>query len=1186
MKSIKGIALGIVMILTQQLIAQPSTPVLERVRNAQSKGKPYLTNQLFTRLGNPDPGMQKVLSRGSVLGIDASIIHELKSGRPSYVALQLPYEDGQVLTVDLVQNEVLDGEFKVTTSAQVSETFEKQNALHYQGIVRGSARSVAAISIVDNEVMGVIDVDGLGNLVLGKLENDAHNRHILYRTEDLNHDMQVGCDADEVSLPVIEQASEQISLMSTGDPSKCVKIYFECEYDMFVSRSSSVQSTVDFMTGIYNVVKTLYDNESVNTAISEIFVWTTPDSYPTTSTADALYAFRSLRGTSFNGNLAHLVSRGAPSSGGVAFLDAACSKGNAYAYSYITSSYSTFPTYSWTVNVIAHEMGHNLGSSHTHGCVWDVNGDGTANEMIDGCGPNRGYTEGSCTTAPLPTNGGTVMSYCHLVSGVGINWNNGFGQLPGDRIRNRVYNGTCFSSCFTCATTVSISKTDVTCAGGNNGSATATGSGSTGTYTYSWSNGAKTATVTGLTAGTYSVTVRGENGAGCPVTVYVTISQPVGITPSAAITHASVPGASNGSIDLSVSGGSTPYSYQWNNGSTAQDIVDIPGGQYSVTIHDQKGCNTSANYTVNSNGCGSQLSVFPVNESFESGPGIFSQSTSDNYDWTRQTGTTPNNRTGPSGAYAGSWYMFAQGKNNTGDAALVTPCLDLTQLNSPSIKFAYSMNGNTIGTLRVEVSTNNGSSWTSLWSRSGNQGTNWYTATVSLDNYKTAYTRVRFVATAGGSTGDIAIDGVEITGTGTVDPCTAPTLSFTKQNVSCNGGNNGSATVSTSGGTSPFTILWSNGATSSTISNLSAGSYSVTVTATGGCSTTGQVSITQPSAITIQAQTQSASGESIADGSINISVSGGTSPFTYQWSNGATTEDLTGVPAGIYTVNVTDAASCATQASFEVTEPVSEKCADVITLPYQESFESGLGAWQQSTEDVFNWRRNSGGTPTSNSGPASAFDGSFYMYTLSADASGGSKAILESTCIDLSTASQPNISFAWHMEGKNMGNLSLFVSNNGGLTWTSLWGRSGHAGSSWFTQNVSLSNYAGQMIRLRFVSTLGNGPRTDMAIDNIRIQSTAGMLITERENPTFELKRIYPNPTRGQIQVEIFSPTATMARMSLVDVMGRSSDLGAVSLNQGENNIRVNVPAHEQGIYMLRIQQNGQSYTKPVMVIK
>jgi hypothetical protein len=139
----------------------------------------------------------------------------------------------------------------------------------------------------------------------------------------------------------------------------------------------------------------------------------------------------------FNGDIAQLLSYKA--SGGIAYVNTLCNGNPDYRMSFasIGSSFNTVPTYSWTVMVCTHEFGHLLGSNHTHACAWNGN-----NTAIDGC-----YTtEGSCSQPPIPSNGGTIMSYCHLTS-AGINFTQGFGTQPGNVIRNKVTNASCLQAC-------------------------------------------------------------------------------------------------------------------------------------------------------------------------------------------------------------------------------------------------------------------------------------------------------------------------------------------------------------------------------------------------------------------------------------------------------------------------------------------------------------------------------------------------------------------------------------------------------------------------------------------------------------------------------------------------------------------------------------------------------------------
>ncbi|MCJ8166670.1 Ig-like domain-containing protein [Pontibacter sp. E15-1] len=149
------------------------------------------------------------------------------------------------------------------------------------------------------------------------------------------------------------------------------------------------------------------------------------------------------------------------------------------------------------------------------------------------------------------------------------------------------------------------------------------------------------------------------------------------------------------------------------------------------------------------------------------------------------------------------------------------------------------------------------------------------------------------------------------------------TASITAQtNVSCNGGSNGSATVTPSQGTAPHTYSWSpSGGTSATATGLAAGVYTVTVRDANALTTTANATITQPTALTTTASQANVSCNGGADGSATVNVTGGTAPYTYSWSNEATTASITALTAGAYSVTVTDANGCSANRSFTITQP-------------------------------------------------------------------------------------------------------------------------------------------------------------------------------------------------------------------------------------------------------------------------
>jgi len=178
---------------------------------------------------------------------------------------------------------------------------------------------------------------------------------------------------------------------------------------------------------------------------------------------------------------------------------------------------------------------------------------------------------------------------------------------------------------------------------------------------------------------------------------------------------------------------------------------------------------------ASSTSCSGAISSFPYNEGFESNFGDWSQGGGDDFNWTRRSGTTPSSNTGPSSAAAGSQYVYMESSApnfSTKQAILVSPCFDLTGQNQAAFSFKYHMYGaTTMGNLNLAISSNNGSSWTTVWTRSGNQGNSWQDASVDLSSYAGSNVQLRFDGTTGTTwQGDMAIDAISITN-GAADKC-------------------------------------------------------------------------------------------------------------------------------------------------------------------------------------------------------------------------------------------------------------------------------------------------------------------------------------------------------------------------------------------------------------------------------
>lgn len=369
--------------------------------------------------------LQSAVENAKVLNMDQDGLGELLQAAPQALRFAIPTADGEQIELELIQVEILAPGFSVSTNTQDNVPY--QAAIHYRGVVRDAANSVACLSVSSSGVVGMV-ADESGTYELGQMEDGSGN-YVYYRTQNLKASSPNICHADEESL--VGDEGEEPSADDRGVGCKIVQVYFECDYKLYTDKGSNTTNVSNYVTGLFNQIATLYANENVGIAISQIYIWTSTDPYAGyNSTSAVLNAFRQTRGTSFNGNLAHLLStRGL--GGGIAYVDVICFKQYAYGVSAISTSYQNVPTYSWSVEVVCHELGHNLGSWHTQSCNWPTG-------ALDNCVS----PEGSCSPGPAPTNGGTIMSYCHL-TGYGINFNNGFGAAPGARIRDKVLNAAC-----------------------------------------------------------------------------------------------------------------------------------------------------------------------------------------------------------------------------------------------------------------------------------------------------------------------------------------------------------------------------------------------------------------------------------------------------------------------------------------------------------------------------------------------------------------------------------------------------------------------------------------------------------------------------------------------------------------------------------------------------------------------
>ena len=453
--------------------------------------------------------------------------------------------------------------------------------------------------------------------------------------------------------------------------------------------------------------------------------------------------------------------------------------------------------------------------------------------------------------------------------------------------------------------------TQPSCAGNADGAITASATGSNGgPFTFVWSTGATTATITNLTAGSYTVTA--TDVAGCTNTLTVILTDPVAVVASINLDNdVSCFGGADGQLTANGAGGSPGYTFLWSTGSTNQTISSLIAGNYTVTVTDINGCTdiasqvvsqplTLVNVTVSSTGVsciGGNDGTATANNATGGTPGY-------TYLWsTGATTQTINNLT------AGTYIVTATDANGCTDTAHAVVLQPATAI-SVSINSVTdaSCNGANDGGIICDIPVGGTPPYTFAWSDGStsqnlsNVGSGTYTVT--------ATDALGCTDTASAFVDEPALLVVDTTST------SQPT---------CAGSTNGSISVAATGGTLPYSFIWSTGATTDTISNLSAGTYIVTVTDNNSCQAIDSVIITEGVGVIADVSTfdPTCAGENSGSAIGGVIGGTGTLPFSYSWSTGATSQFLFGLTAGTYTLTVTDGVGCQDDTTFTLVDPTA-----------------------------------------------------------------------------------------------------------------------------------------------------------------------------------------------------------------------------------------------------------------------
>ncbi|MEP7171191.1 MAG: gliding motility-associated C-terminal domain-containing protein [Bacteroidota bacterium] len=401
---------------------------------------------------------------------------------------------------------------------------------------------------------------------------------------------------------------------------------------------------------------------------------------------------------------------------------------------------------------------------------------------------------------------------------------------------------------------INSSVIGIGCASGSTGSITSNVSGGTPPFNYMWSNGATTASITGLAGGTYTLTVTDSGGCTNTAVWTIPVVPPLSVTGTSTNTTC---GGNNGTAAV-IASGTPPYSYSWTPPvSTTATASGLSAGIYIVQVTDSNGCIVTDTITVNS------IATFTV---------------------------TPSSNTANCAGTGGSGSISVSG------------------ISGP-YTFQLSPSGGT-----DSIATNlNAGTYTVVITDANNCS---QTVTVVIGQMTSSVTVTTLV---------------------TQSPCDTTTLAT----IGTNSGN----------GTSPYTYIWTTGATTATVTGLGAGTYTIIVTDANQCTAAASATIAPFNPVSFTTSSSQSCSESSTGSASVAAPTGGSPPYSYQWSNGSANASINGIAGGNYTVTVTDANSCSVTAIVNVTSlpainvsvlPDSSNGAPPLTVNFTNSNTGGI----------------------------------------------------------------------------------------------------------------------------------------------------------------------------------------------------------------------------------------------------